>query len=135
MVHSYGKGYTFASFHAEVDGKKDIFTTHDTVDLIEKRLYDEHHISCTVHLDPIVTDDPALEEWKEKPERFAKTLDPRLRIHDFRMVPGTTHTNLIFDVAAPFEAALTDRDIREKLAEMIGKEDPRFYTVITVDRV
>ena len=51
------------------------------------------------------------------------------------MVPGTTHTNLIFDVAAPFEAALTDRDIREKLAEMIGKEDPRFYTVITVDRV
>lgn len=135
MVHSYGKGYTFASFHAEVDGKKDIFATHDTVDLIEKRLYDEHHISCTVHMDPIVTDDPVLEEWKEKTERFAKILDPRLRIHDFRMVPGTTHTNLIFDVAAPFEAALTDREIREKLAGMIGKEDPHFYTVITVDRV
>ena len=86
-------------------------------------------------MDPIVTDDPVLEEWKEKTERFAKILDPRLRIHDFRMVPGTTHTNLIFDVAAPFEAALTDREIREKLAGMIGKEDPHFYTVITVDRV
>lgn len=135
MVHCYGKGYTFASFHAEVDGKKDIFATHDTVDLIEKRLYDEYHISCTVHLDPIVTDDPVLEAWKEKTEGFARALDPRIRIHDFRMVPGTTHTNLIFDVAAPFELALTDKEIREALAAAVGKEDPRFYTVITVDRV
>lgn len=135
MVHSYGKGYTFASFHAEVDGKKDIFTTHDTVDLIEKRLFDEHHISCTVHLDPIVTEDPVLEHWKARAEQLAEKLDPRLRIHDFRMVPGTTHTNLIFDVAVPFETALSDREIKEQLAAAVGREDPHFFTVITIDRV
>lgn len=135
MVHCYGKGYTFASFHAEVDGKKDIFATHDTVDLIEKRLFDEHHISCTVHLDPIVTDDPVLEHWKQLAERFAEEIDPKMRIHDFRMVPGTTHTNLIFDVAVPFETALTDREIKEKLAAAVGREDPHLYTVVTIDRV
>lgn len=135
MVHSYGKGCTFASFHAEVDGKKDVFATHDTVDLIEKRLYDEHHISCTVHLDPIVTDDPELERRKAQVKRFAEEIDPRLRIHDFRMVPGTTHANLIFDVAVPFEAALTDAEIKEKLAEAVRREDPNFFTVITIDRV
>lgn len=135
MVHSYGKGYTFASFHAEVDGKKDVFATHDTVDLIEKRLYDEHHISCTVHLDPIVTDDPELERRKAQVKRFAEEIDPRLHIHDFRMVPGITHTNLIFDVAVPFEAALTDAEIKEKLAEAVRREDPSFFTVITIDRV
>lgn len=135
MVHSYGKGYTFASFHAEVDGKKDVFATHDTVDLIEKRLYDEHHISCTVHLDPIVTDDPELERRKAQVKRFAEEIDPCLHIHDFRMVPGVTHTNLIFDVAVPFEAALTDTEIKEKLAEAVRREDPSFFTVITIDRV
>lgn len=135
VVHHYGAGRMHASLHVEVDGKKDVFASHDTIDLIERRLLEEHNITCSIHLDPIVTDDPLLDEWRERLIALAAALDKRLQIHDFRMVPGTTHTNLIFDVATPFEVTLTDDEIKKALAHAVAAEAPCFFTVITIDRI
>ena len=134
-VHSYGKGRTFATLHVEVDGKADIFETHDAVDRIERSLRLEHGIDCTIHLDPIVTDDAQLSEWRGRVSELAAELDPRIGIHDFRMVPGTTHTNLIFDLAVPFEVKTTDSTLKAALAQRIGAIAPNYFAVITVDRV
>ena len=135
VIHSYGAGHILASVHAEVDGKKDIFASHDTVDLIERRLRAEYGISCSIHLDPIVVDDADTNEWRERLAALAAGLDPRLKIHDFRMVPGTTHTNLIFDLTVPFELRLSDSEIKAKMADAIAAEAPNYFAVITVDRV
>ncbi len=134
-VHSYGPGRTLASLHVEVDGKQDIFCTHDTIDLIERRLRYECGIECTIHLDPIAVGDPEVDAWRERICALALKLDERLRIHDFRMVPGTTHTNLIFDMEVPFELSEDDSSIKARLAEAIAAEAPNYFAVITVDRV
>lgn len=135
VVHNYGAGHTIASLHVEVDGRKDIFALHDTIDLIERRLREELCIEATIHLDPILVGDPATDEWHARVEKLAAEIDARIRIHDFRMVPGHTHTNLIFDMAVPFEVALCDDALKEQMAEAVAKDAPSFFTVITVDRV
>ncbi|MBQ3483525.1 MAG: cation transporter [Clostridia bacterium] len=134
-VHSYGPGRTLASLHVEVDGSRDVFETHDTIDRIERELRFTHGIECTIHLDPILTDDPHLTEWRDRVRSMAAAIDPRIDIHDFRMVPGTTHTNLIFDLAVPFEIKIPDSALKAQLAEAIGREAPNYFAVITVDRV
>ena len=135
VVHNYGPGRIIASLHVEVDGKRDIFASHDTVDLIEKRLQQECGIECTIHLDPIITDDAELSAWRERLAEFANILYNGIKIHDFRMVPGTTHTNLIFDMEVPFEVKIGDSELKAKMADMIAAEAPGFFAVITVDRV
>lgn len=135
VVHNYGAGHTIASLHVEVDGKKDIFALHDTIDLIERRLREECGIEATIHLDPILVGDPATDEWRARVEMLAKVLDERIHIHDFRMVPGHTHTNLIFDMAVPFEVAATDDELKAQMAEAVAKDAPCYFVVITVDRV
>ncbi|MBE6702223.1 MAG: cation transporter [Ruminococcaceae bacterium] len=133
-VHKYGPGHTLASLHVEVDGKKDVFTTHDTIDLIERRLQSELGILCTIHLDPIVTDDETVSQWRERIMQIAQKLHNGIKIHDFRMVPGTTHTNLIFDMEVPFDHKKTDEEIKAEMAALIAAEDDRYFAVITVDR-
>lgn len=135
VVHNYGAGHTIASLHVEVDGKKDIFALHDTIDLIERRLREECGIEATIHLDPILVGDPVTDEWRARVEMLAKVLDERIHIHDFRMVPGHTHTNLIFDMAVPFEVAATDDELKAQMAEAVAKDAPCYFVVITVDRV
>ena len=135
IVHSYGKTRTIASLHVEVDGKKDIFESHDMIDLIERRLFEESGIECIIHLDPIITDDACVVCWRDTVSAIVKGIDGRLQIHDFRMVPGSTHTNLIFDVAAPFEMALSDAELKARIATAVSEKDPVYFTVITVDRV
>jgi len=134
VVHSYGAGRNIASLHVEVDGAIDIFKTHDTVDMIEKRLRDEFGIDATIHMDPIVTNDPQVTEWRRRVEDIAAELEPTLKIHDFRMVPGNTHTNLIFDVSAGFEVKLSDGEIRSHISDAVQKEKENHFCVITVDR-
>ncbi|MBO5326837.1 MAG: cation transporter [Clostridia bacterium] len=135
IVHSYGKTRTLASLHVEVDGKKDIFASHDMIDLIERRLFEEAGIECTIHLDPIITDDERVVRWRETVSGIVKKIDERLQIHDFRMVPGATHTNLIFDVAAPFEVPMSDAELKKQIATAVFAQDPTYFTVITIDRV
>ncbi len=134
-VHKYGAGNVIATLHVEVDGKGDIFEAHDAIDNIERELWEKLHVRATVHLDPIVIGDPVVDAMREEAIAAAASIDPNITVHDFRMVRGTTHCNLIFDVAVPFECNLTDREIVAAIGEIIGKKHPDHYTVISVDRV
>ena len=135
VVHNYGPGRVMASLHVEVDGDADIYASHDMADLIERRLAVECGIEATVHMDPIAIRDPRVSELRAYAEAIVTEIDDRLRIHDFRIVPGETHTNLIFDIAAPFELTMTSADLRAKVADEIHKRNDHLFAVITVDRV
>lgn len=134
VVHNYGPGNTIASFHAEVDGKVDVFITHDVIDTLEKRLYTELGVRATVHMDPIVTDDEKINELKARVKGALAEIDERLGMHDFRFVEGVTHSNLIFDVTVPFEMKESDEEIKRAVSLKISELDPNFFTVLTVDR-
>ena len=133
LVHNYGPGKIFASFHVEVDGSSDIFQTHDMIDNIEKELRTSG-IEATIHMDPIVTDDEKVNEMRERVKAIVHAIDPSLRIHDFRFVAGKTHTNLIFDILAPFELKMSDEDLKKQIADVILAAFPNHYAVIEVDR-
>ncbi len=133
-VHNYGPDRVIAALHIEVDGKKDIFETHDMIDNIEQELRTNFGIQATIHMDPIVTDDERVTALRARVLEAVKSIDPALQIHDFRFVAGRTHTNLIFDIQAPFEVALSDEEIRRETADRISRIDPAYFTVVTVDR-
>ena len=134
VVHNYGPGNTICSFHAEVDGKADIFETHDCIDLIERRLYSEMGIRATIHMDPIVTDDEKVSALRAQVSEAVKLVDERLTIHDFRYVEGVTHSNLIFDVTVPFEIKESNGKIEERICERITEMGSNYFAVITIDR-
>lgn len=133
-IHNYGPGRCFATFHAEVDGKKDIFTTHDAVDNIEKGVYDKFGVQCTIHLDPIVCDDEEINALKKEVEKAVSEINCDFTIHDFRVVPGDTHSNLIFDMLVPFNCKLRDDEIKRLTDEKIKTISPKYFTVITIDK-
>ena len=135
LVHNYGPGHTIATFHVEVDGKSDVFRLHDMVDLIEQQLYREHKILTTIHMDPIETDNEEVTRLRNMVAEAVKAIDSRILIHDFRFVPGETHTNLIFDVAVPFDIKKSEEQIRREVATEISKIHPSYFTVVTVDRI
>lgn len=135
IVHTYGAGATIASFHAEVDGKSDFFEVHDLIDNIEKQLHAEHNISCTIHMDPIVTDDEQVNALRDAVSGAVAELDPLWRIHDFRCVSGPTHTNLIFDVEIPFEDKRSSAQVTGLIETRVKELDATYFAVINVDRV
>ena len=134
VVHNYGPGRVMASLHVEVDGDTDIYVSHDIMDRIERRLQVDCGIIATVHLDPVAVHDPAVATLRELALSLAQEMDSRLLIHDFRIVPGDTHTNLIFDVVAPFDLRMSDDELRLALADRIHAHDEHLFAVITVDR-
>lgn len=134
IVHHYGPGHTIASLHVEVDGAKDAFETHDSIDNIERRINAELGILCTIHTDPIVVGDPEVDRLHVAVASIAKAIDGDLQVHDFRLVRGQTHSNLIFDIAMPFECALSDEELKRAVTEKIQELDPHYCTVITIDR-
>ena len=134
VVHNYGPNNTVASFHAEVDGSENVFATHDVIDTVERRLWDELKVRATVHMDPIVTDDERVNALRAKTAEVVRGIDMRLTIHDFRFVEGPTHTNLIFDVCAPFELEMREEELRDRVADEISAIDPTYFVVITIDR-
>lgn len=134
MVHNYGKGKTFASFHAEVDGKQDIYYLHDMIDNVERRISNELMITCTIHLDPIVTDDENINELKSFLLDTIKEAGLDLPIHDFRTVIGNTHTNLIFDIVLPFDHPMSESKVKEEITKAVQAKRENCYCVITVDR-
>lgn len=134
VVHNYGPNRYFASVHAEVDAKEDIMKSHDLIDNIERDFAREFDISLVIHLDPVITDDEEINELRSMTDKIVKSIDERLTMHDFRVVKGETHTNLIFDVVVP-----VDYDIKSsKLVSMIEKEirnkDETYFAVITIDK-
>ncbi len=134
VVHNYGPGNTIASLHAEVDGAKDVYIIHDMIDNVEKRLFCELGVRATIHMDPIVTDDERVSELRALTLEAVKSIDSRMNIHDFRFVEGITHSNLIFDVTAPFEVKMTDDALVACVSEKISALNKDFFCVITVDR-
>lgn len=135
IVHTYGAGATIASFHAEVDGKGDFFEAHDLIDNIEKQLLSEYNIACTIHMDPVVTDDEEINDLKRAVAEVIKDLGGDLRMHDFRCVKGPTHTNIIFDIEAPFEDGRTNKEISAQVESRIKEMDSTYFAVIGIDRV
>ena len=134
LVHNYGPNHYFASFHAEVDGDDDIFDLHDAIDNVEKEISTTLGILCTIHLDPIVTNDETLNELKKIAEAACKEIDEAITVHDFRAVIGATHTNLIFDIVLPFESKLSPAAAMALVEEKVASAKENTFCVITVDR-
>jgi cation diffusion facilitator family transporter len=134
VVHNYGAGAIIVSLHIEVDGSKDIFESHDMIDMIERRLNTELGIHSNIHMDPIVTNDERTREVHDKVAALVTCIDQRLTIHDFRMVEGPTHTNVIFDVVIPFEIKKSDDEIRKSIETIVKTIDKNYYSVVNIDR-
>lgn len=134
VVHSYGAGNIIASLHAEVDGSADAYLIHDAIDNVEKRLFTEIGVRATIHMDPIVTNDERVSELRSLTLEAVKQTDSRMSIHDFRFVEGITHSNLIFDINAPFEVKMTDEEIKLAVDTALKQINSSYCTVITVDR-
>lgn len=135
MIHDYGPGRRIVSLHAEVPYTVDIMEAHDMIDHIEMRLMEEYQCEATIHMDPVVTDDEQTTKTKKMVEGLVREYDPVLSIHDFRMVTGKTHTNVIFDLVIPYGKQYQVKQIVKELREKIHREMPEeFFAVIRVDR-
>lgn len=133
MIHDYGPGRVVVSLHAEVPADGDLLEMHDLIDHIEHDLADTCHCEAVIHMDPVAVNDPETDALKEKVASVIAAIDPALKFHDFRIVKGPTHTNLIFDVLVPYRFAMSDRDLIKLIDNDIKKEDPGYFTVITID--
>ena len=135
IVHDYGPGRRVISLHAEVPAEGDMLQLHDVIDNLEGKLRMELGCLTTIHMDPVATKDERVLALKEQCKRIVKSIGESLSLHDFRVVLGDSHTNLIFDVVIPYEFALSDQEttklIQEKVWEQIGNN---YFTVIQVDK-
>lgn len=135
IVHDYGPGRRFITLHAEVPADCDIMKAHDIIDNKEVELFKKTGALATIHMDPVTVGDARIDEMKAEAERVIAALSPELSLHDFRVVVGETHTNLIFDLVIPHKFAMTDSEVKdsvtEKLREMLGQN---IFTVIQIDR-
>lgn len=132
-VHDYGPGRRFASLHVEMDCREDALLCHEMIDDMERECFSSHGVQLVIHYDPVVTDDPELVRMHGKVDRILSEFDPRISTHDFRMVQGTGHTNLIFDVVLPNDLLKQEPAIREHIAAGLADDDMTYYTVITFD--
>lgn len=132
MLHNYGPNKIFASAHVEVDSSKDIFETHDHIDNIEREVKENMNIDLVLHMDPVKVNDPETELYRAKVVEAIHQIDPKWRFHDFRIVSGPTHVNLVFDLVIPFEEKYAQEEIEEMLLKHI-ESDKKIYLVLTID--
>lgn len=132
MLHNYGPNKIFASAHVEVDSSKDIFETHDHIDNIEREVKENMNIDLVLHMDPVKVNDPETEVYREKVVEAIHQIDPKWGFHDFRIVSGPTHVNLVFDLVIPFEEKYTQEEIEAMLLKHI-QSDKKIYLVLTID--
>lgn len=133
-VHSYGQNKLYATVHVEVDSHMPIMEAHDLADEIEKNFAAETDIALTVHIDPLVLDDPKVNRYRQEAERIVLSVDPRFRLHDFRVVGGTAHSNLVFDVAVPFDCKMSETEILSRIRDGVSLLDGNLDAVVTVER-
>lgn len=133
VVHDYGPGRKMLSLHAEVPGKLNIFDLHDVIDVAEFDISQKFNCHVVIHMDPIDTENERLAELKEVLKEELVKIHKDLHCHDVRMVPGTTHTNLIFDVVKPFDCKLTDEELKTLIGKNIYEREGNVLCVITVD--
>ncbi|MDD8048991.1 MAG: cation diffusion facilitator family transporter [Thomasclavelia sp.] len=133
IMHDYGPGRRFLTLHIEVDGNQDVYVIHDAMDLIERDIHEKYHIITTVHMDPIDTKDKRAFELKEKVDIIVKNINSNYSIHDFRMVAGPTHANIIFDILIPAGDTTNHQQLKDKVDKELKKINPNYFTVIQID--
>lgn len=134
IVHDYGPARTMISLHAEVSADADLLETHDMIDNIEKELREALNCDAVIHMDPIATNDELTNSVRAKVASLVTCIDPALTIHDFRMVTGPTHTNVIFDVVVPFDLKKSDDEIRASVEKIVKSIDESYFSVINIDK-
>lgn len=134
IVHNYGPERTLISLHAEVPADGELMVLHDLIDNIEHELKDKLGCHAVIHMDPVLVGDVETEKYKAIVKGYLKEISDELSMHDFRVVAGPTHTNLIFDVAVPFDFPLSDSELMREINCRVNQEHPNYKTVIEVDR-
>lgn len=134
MIHDYGPGRIMVSLHAEVPGNGDIFELHDAIDLIERELKCKLGCSAVIHMDPIETDNELVNGVREKVGKGVLGVIPNASIHDFRMIQGPSHTNVVFDVVVPYSVKETDEAIKKKIQLMVRDIDSTYFAIVDIDR-
>lgn len=133
MVHDYGPGRVVVSLHAEVPANGDLLEMHDLIDHIEHDLANMCHCEAVIHMDPIAVNDPEVDSMKAQIATIIKSIDPELKFHDFRMVKGPTHTNLIFDVLVPYRFTITDNDLIDLIDAKVKELNSSYFIVVKID--
>ncbi len=134
IVHDYGPGRVMLSLHAEVPGDGDVFEMHDLIDRIENELNEELGCESTIHMDPIATKDERTMELKSVVEKIVQGIDEELSIHDFRIVPGTTHTNLVFDVLAPAGYSMGEKELIDRIQKQVTSYNNTLFIAVKIDQ-
>lgn len=134
VIHDYGPGRMMISLHAEVPSDADLLKTHDTIDNIEKELSRKLDCETVIHMDPIETDNVLTMTTREKIAELVQIIDERVTIHDFRMVTGPTHTNVIFDIVVPYDVRRSEAEIRHDVEIMVKTLDENYFAVVNVDK-
>ena len=134
IVHNYGPGRTFVSLHAEVPSDGDIVAIHDTVDNAEREIAKELGCLVTIHMDPVDVHDEHTAQLRENVSEIIKQINPDITFHDFRVVSGPTHTNLIFDIVSPMDCGLSDQELADTIADKIHQCNESYFAVINVDK-
>lgn len=134
VIHNYGVHNDFVTVHVEIKSDVDIMKAHDLMDNIEKDFKDEKGIALTIHMDPIEVGNPKVDKLHKNVVEALHKLDGELKIHDFRIVEGITHTNILFDCIVPYEKCYTEDEIKEFLSNNIKPEKEVYYYVVEIDR-
>ena len=133
VVHDYGPGRRIISLHAEVPADGQVLALHDVIDNIESELARRLRCEAVIHMDPVVVGDPVVTALREQVTTLVKIIDPRITIHDFRMVPGATHTNLIFDAVIPFDEQLTRPQVAQRICRLVEDMDGHYRAVVKIE--
>ncbi len=133
IIHDYGPGRLFASAHAEVPSNEDLMEIHDIIDVIERDIFNEFGMVISIHMDPIIVDNEKINTLRQMTSNIVTEMSKEMSIHDFRVVDGPTHTNLIFDLIVPHKYKLTNEEVCKEIEENLSKIDERYFAVITVE--
>lgn len=134
VVHSYGENHCFVVAHVEVPADVDITKSHDVIDNIEHDFWNEMHVRITIHMDPVDTKNKQFAVLKLRAQNAIANLDENLSLHDFRLVSGQTHTNMLFDIVIPYGSKITLDDVKDALKKEFGNDPVKYFFVIDMDR-
>ncbi|MFQ6861073.1 MAG: cation diffusion facilitator family transporter [Beduini sp.] len=134
MLHDYGPGRSFVTLHAEIDCHDDLLEIHDVIDLVEREILSRFNVHATIHMDPVDSTNEMINELKEKVIQIIEKINPVYTIHDFRLVSGPTHTNILFDVVLPPEDETNVIELKAEIDREVKRLDKNFFSVVEVDR-
>ncbi len=133
LLHDYGPGRRFGSVHVEMAAENDVLDSHDVIDDMERDFLKQHNLHMIVHLDPIVTSDPVVQDLRQWLAHAVTQIHPELSVHDLRVVKGKGHSNAIFDCIRPHDLSMSDDELKQALCRLVREHDPKFRCVITID--